>query len=321
MRAFASDKFGEIANLTLREIDKPTAAPGQIVVNVRAAAVNPADLKVLGHRDGGSFLHASKFPLVLGYDYSGVVTEVGASTSAYKVGDEVYGFLPYARSTTNGTYAEYVAVSEATAGPKPRKLSHEQAAAAATSAATALQALHKAKLAAGQTVLINGASGGVGSYAVQIAKTLGATVIATASGGKVDYVKGLGADRVYDYKTTPLRAIEERFAVVFDVASTSTFGTCAPLLDRGGTYVALLPGPGLFLGIARSWFSSKRCTFIIVKPVAADFAQLATWFDEAKLEPILDASFPLAELPTALERQRIGDIRGKLAITIDAPTS
>jgi NADPH:quinone reductase-like Zn-dependent oxidoreductase len=320
MLAFACDKFGEIANLTLREIDKPTAAPGQIVVNVRAAAVNPADLKVLGHRDGGSFLHASKFPLVLGYDYSGVVTEVSAS-SAHKVGDEVYGFLPYARSTVAGTYAEYVAVSEAAAGPKPHKLSHEQAAAAATSAATALQGLHKAKLAAGHTVLINGASGGVGSYAVQIAKTLGATVIATASGGKADYVKGLGADRVYDYKTTPLRAIEERFEVVFDVASTSSFGTCAPLLESGGSYVALLPVPGLFLGMARAVFSAKRCTFIIVKPIAADFAQLATWFDEGKLKPILDASYPLAELPAALERQRIGDIRGKLAITIDPPTS
>jgi NADPH:quinone reductase-like Zn-dependent oxidoreductase len=321
MRAFASDKFGEIAQLTLREVDKPTAGEGQVVVNVRAAAVNPADLKVLGHRDGGSFLHASKFPLILGYDYSGVVTEVGVDSKVYKVGDEVYGFLPYARSTTAGTFAEYVAVSEAAAGPKPKQLSHEQAAASATSAATALQGLHKAKIATGHTVLINGASGGVGSYAVQVAKTLGATVIATASGGKVDYVKGLGADRVYDYKTTPLREITERFDVVFDVASTSSFGTCLPLLKSGGCYVALLPGPGLFLGIARSWFTSKRCTFIVVKPIAADFAQLATWFDEGKLKPILDASYPLAELPTAIERQRIGDIRGKLAITIDAPAS
>jgi len=319
MRAFASDKFGEIAQLTLREVEKPTAGERQVVVNVRAAAVNPADLKVLGHRDGGSFLHASKFPLMLGYDYSGVVTEVGVDSSMYKVGDEIYGFLPYARSTANGTFAEFVAVGEATAGPKPRKISHEQAAAAATSAATALQGLRKAKLAAGHTVLINGASGGVGSYVIQIAKTLGATVIATASGSKVDYVKGLGADRVYDYKTTPLRDIAERFEVVFDVASTSSFGTCSPLLKRGGSYVALLPGPGLFLGMMRALFSSKRCTFIVVKPIAADFAQLATWFDEGKLKPILDAIYPLAELPAALERQRIGDIRGKLAITIDAP--
>ena len=168
---------------------------------MRAAAVNPADLKVLAHRGGGSFLHASRFPLILGFDFSGVVAEVGAAAGPHAIGDEVFGFLPYARSTRGGSFGEYVAVGADTVGPRPRSISHEQAAAAATSAATALQALRKGKLAAGQTVLINGASGGVGSYAVQIAKILGATVIATCSASKIDHVKALGATRVYDYKT------------------------------------------------------------------------------------------------------------------------
>ncbi len=315
MRAYASDKFGDIAELTLRDLPKPIANPDQLLIAVKAAAVNPADLKVLAHRDGGSFLHASKFPLVLGYDFSGVVAEA-PKTGAHAVGDEVYGFLPYARGTRGGTYAEFVSVGADQVGRKPKSISHEEAAASATSAMTALQALHKGKLAAGQSVLINGASGGVGSYAVQIAKNLGATVIATASAAKLEYAKALGCARVYDYKATPLAQIEERFDVVFDVASTSTFGVCAPLLRPSGAYVTLLPTPRLFLGMGRALFSSKRCTFIVVKPVAADFGQLATWFDEGTLKPILDASYPLDELPKALERVRTGDVRGKIAITI-----
>lgn len=317
MRAFAADKFGDISDLRLQDLPKPTAAADQILVEVRAAAINPADLKVLGHTVTGRFLHAYKLPLLLGYDFSGVVAEVGADAAPHKVGDEVYGFLPYAGSTTGGTFAEFVAVGAGTAGAKPRSISHEQAAAAATASATAVQVLRdKGKLVAGQSVLVNGASGGVGSYAVQIAKALGATVSGTASAGKMAHVTALGADRVYDYKATPLASIDERFDIVFDVASNSTFGTCAPLLKPGGAYITLLPSPGLFLGMARALFSSKRCGFIAVKPVASDFAQIASWIDGGKLTSSVDATFPLAELPTALARARSGEVRGKIAITI-----
>ena len=314
MRAYASEKFGTVNDLRIMDLPKPVPTAGELLVEVRAAAVNPADLKVLEHRDGGSFLHASRFPLILGYDFSGVVTEAPGGTHA--VGDEVYGFLPYARSTRTGTYAEYVAVAVGTAGPKPKAISHEAAAAAATSATTALQGLRKGRLAAGKSVLINGASGGVGSYAVQIAKCLGAHVTATCSAAKQAFVMAQGADKVLDYRATPLAQLAGRFDVVFDVASTSTYGTCARLLRPGGAYITLLPSASLVLGMARALVSSRRCAMLVVKPVAADFAELAAWFDDGKLKPQLDASYPLAELPVALERQRVGDIRGKLAISI-----
>lgn len=127
------------------------------LIKVKAAAVNPADLKVLSGRDGGGFLHAAKFPLILGFDFSGVVTELGAGATKRAVGDEVFGFLPYARSTRGGTFAEYIVVSEDGVGAKPKRISHEQSAAAATGALTALQALRdKGGLTSGQTVLING---------------------------------------------------------------------------------------------------------------------------------------------------------------------
>ena len=317
MRAFASDRFGDISDLKLQDVPKPSPDPNQILVAIRAASINPADLKVLGHKDGGSFLHASAFPLILGYDFSGVVAEVGQNVASQKLGDEVYGHLPYARSTRNGTFAEFVAVGAGTAGPKSKAVSHEQAAASATSAATALQVLRdKHAITTGARVLVNGASGGVGYYAVQIAKALGATVSATASAGKQAFCSAAGADRVYDYKVTPVSAIDEKFDLIFDVASNSSFGTCAPLLASGGAYVSLLPSPGLFLGIARSWFSSKTCGFIVVKPVSADFAQISKWFDDGKLKPQLDSTYPLAELPAALERYRSGVACGKIAITI-----
>ena len=320
MRAYATDHHGDIKDLSLRDdIAKPTPAPGELLVKVKAAAVNPADLKVLMGRDGGGFLHASKFPLILGFDFSGVVVEVGAEVKGRAVGDAVFGFLPYARSTRGGTFAEYVAVGADTVGTKPKKISHEEAAAAATSTVTALQSLRdKGKLAAGQTVLINGASGGVGSYAVQIAKAMGAKVVATASAAKAEHVKSLGADRVIDYKTTPLSQIEERFEVVFDVASNSSYGVCAALLKPSGTYVVLLPSAGLLVGMVRALFSSKRCKMVAVGPVSTDLDQLAAWFDEGKLKAIVDTSYPLEEVPKALERQRAGDVRGKIAITVDA---
>jgi NADPH:quinone reductase len=318
MRAFAADKFGDIEVLTLRELPTPKPGPRQVLVHIKAAAINAADLKVLGHRDGGSFLHASKFPLVLGFDFSGVVTEVGADVGGErKVGDEVYGFLPYSRRTRTGTFAEYVAVDVSTIGRKPASLSHEDAAAAATTASTGLQMLRdKGRFASG-TVLIHGASGGVGTYAVQIAKALGANVVATTSATKLDYVRQLGADRVVDYKTTRLRDLEERFAVILDCGSMSSYGECAPILARGGAYVTTLPTPGAILGMARAMFSSKRCSFLVVQPRTSDLDQLATWFEAGKLRSNVEQIFPFSELPAALLRQRSGGVRGKLAITIE----
>ncbi len=317
MRAYATDRFGDLADLTLRDLPKPAPGPSELLIQIKAAAINPADLMVLTNTSGGSFLHAGKFPLTLGFDFCGTVAEKGSSAGKYRVGDEVFGFLPYARSTRGGTFAEYVAVASGTVGPKPKSLSPEQAAASATVAVTALQALRdKGRLGGGQSVLINGASGGVGTIAIQVARALGATVTAVCSAAKAPEVKSLRADAVYDYRTTRLTQITERFDVVLDAACTSSFRECAALLNPGGTYVVLLPSLGLITGMVHSLFSSKRCRFLGVAPVAGDLELLSAWFDEGKLKPILDASYPLAEVPKALARVQAGDIRGKVAISI-----
>ena len=319
MRAFAADRHGPVSELSLRELPQPRPGKHQLLIRVHGAALNPADLKVLEHRDGGSFLHASSFPLILGFDFSGVIESIGEGVTKHAVGDEVYGFLPYARSTRGGTFAEYVVAGENAVGRKPRSISHSEAAAAATTAASALQALRKGRLAAGQSVLIHGASGGLGSYAVQIAKLLGASrVVGTASAAKLDYVRELGADHAVDYRAIPLAAMSDQFAVILDAASASSFAECAPLLESGGSYVATLPSPRLFAGMARALFSSKRCTFFIAKSEPADLDQLAAWFDAGTLKAAVERSYPLAELPVALERMRTGAARGKLAITVDS---
>ena len=211
-------------------------------------------------------------------------------------------------------------VSAGGVGKKPKSISHEEAAACATSAVhqqlrgSAKRTDRGGKDGAG----LAGGSGGVGSYAVQMARELGARVSATASSAKSDYVKGLGAEAVFDYRAAPVKSLKEKFDLLFDVQSNLAYGPCAHLLNPGGAFITLLPSPSVFLGIARTAFSSTRCGFIICQPAPADFAQIASWFDEGKLKPVLERSYPFEELPIALTRLEKGEIVGKLAITVAA---
>jgi len=289
----------------------------EILVRVHGAATNPADLKVVTGKHGGGFLHAKNFPMTFGFDFSGVVEAVGDEVQGRSVGDEVFGFLAYARSTKQGSFAELVSVKPDTVGDKPSNITHEEAAATATVGCTALQALtDKGGLQSGQRVLINGASGGVGSYAVQIASELGAEVWGTASAAKADFVKSLGAARVIDYKAARLGDIGEKFDVVLDAAAMSSFGEVSAVLAPGGAYVTLLASLGLLTGMLASFFSSKRCGVVVVKSRTNDLNRLANWLEAGKLRASVDAIFPLEQLSAALAAQKAGQTQGKLAITL-----
>ncbi len=317
MRAAMLHGNGHLDSVRMGEIDAPTMGKDEILVRVRAAAINPADLKVISGTDGGAFLHAKNFPTAFGFDFSGVVEVVGGDVQGRSVGDEVFGFLAYSRSTRQGSFADLVAVKPDTVGDKPPSISHEEAAAAATAGSTALQALEdKGRLQSGQRVLVNGASGGVGSYAVQIASQLGAEVWGTASAAKADFVKSLGAARVIDYKTTPLADIYEKFDLVLDAASRSSFGEVRSILRPGGAYITLLPSLGLLAGMLRGFFSGRRCGFVMVKSRATDLNRLASWLAEGKLVASVDATFPLDEVPAALAAQQAGKVQGKVAVTV-----
>jgi len=287
------------------------------MVRVHAASVNPADLKVVSGKDGGRFLHAGSFPTAFGFDFSGVIEDVGPQAEGVSAGDEVFGHLAYSFTTKQGSFSELVSVDPATIGPKPPNVSHEEAAASATVGLTALQGLRDyGRLQAGQRVLVNGASGGVGSYAVQIARQLHAEVWGTSSASKASFVRELGVEHVIDYRQTPVSSIGERFDLFFDAASKSSFRETRGLLNPGGSYVTLLPSPALVIDLVSSFFSSKRATAVTVKSKRADLEQLGRWLDGGEVLPHVQRSFPLEQLGKALELLDTGSVKGKLAITV-----
>lgn len=315
MRAFAGRPGGGIDAAELIEMPDPTPAAGQIRVAVAAAALNPGDLKVLGWRGGASFLHKKVTPLVVGYDFAGTIDQLGPGVSGHKVGDAVFGFVPWSPSTALGTLADKTLVSAATVAALPPGLAPEQGAALATAGCTALQGMRDVgRVEKGQRVLVNGASGGVGLLAVQIARELGAEVWGTASAAKLDAVNEAGAHQAIDYRTTPLGSIQAKFDLVYDAASTSSFAECSPLLVDGGRYLTLLPSPAWLWGKLSSLFSSKRSDFLAVKANASDLSWLANHAVAGTVTARIEARFPFAETRAALKLLETGKTAGKIVV-------
>lgn len=320
MQALITHQYGTISDLKVSEIDKPIIKDNELLVKIKSASINPADLKVITGKNGGKFLHANNFPFAIGFDYSGVVEEVGKNVSNIQKNDEVFGFLDYSKKNRQGTFAEYVSVKPETLAKKPENISFPVAASATTAASAALQGLKdKGNLQSGQRVFINGASGGVGSYAVRIAKNMGAEVWATCSSKNLEYVKNLGADHAIDYKTVNLKELSEKFDVFLDVAVQSSFGETNSLLSPTGTYVSLLPiSPSFLLGKLRSLLSSKNCRGVIVQSKNSDLSLLSNWMTADKLNISVDTSFSLTEAIKALQKIEAGGVNGKIAVLIES---
>jgi NADPH:quinone reductase-like Zn-dependent oxidoreductase len=240
MKAVLLTNHGGPEMLRYGEAADPVAGPGEVVVDIHAASVNGADYKV--RRGKGRYL-LNKFPHILGRDFSGVVSTLGAGVSDFKIGDAVFGVTDVG---LEGAYAEKIASKAAILAKKLASLSHPEAAALGLISLTALTAIEDtAHLKAGQTILIQGGAGGVAGFAVQLAKHLGATVIATASAGNHPYVRGLGADRVIDYNTEDFSAIGPVCDVVFDtVGGDSVRAGCYKVLKPGGRLVWIAPAEG-----------------------------------------------------------------------------
>ncbi len=332
MRALCGTPGGGLSSARLMDIEAPEPGSGEVRVRVEAVAINPADVKVLEWRDGGSFLHKKRTPLVVGYDLAGVVEKVGAGVTDRRVGDAVFGFVAYDTSTVLGSFAELVVVKSATLATRPAGWGAADAAAIATGGSTALQGLRDcAGLTVGvprtppARVLVNGASGGVGLMAVQIAKTTGAEVWGSCSAGKMPLVLGAGADHAVDYRESPVGTIKAEealvpFDVVFDAASTSNYHESVPNLAAGGTYVTLLPGLPLVTGKIASLFSSRRCDFVLVKPRTADLDWLAASALSGALKVRIDATYPFSDIREALARFRTGAAAGKIVVVMEGVT-
>ncbi|MEU4092599.1 NADP-dependent oxidoreductase [Streptomyces sp. NPDC026673] len=309
MRAITQDVLGGPEVLREAELARPAAGIGQVLVRVHAAGLNPTDTK---HRQSGLFLGAP--PFVLGWDVSGVVAETGLGVALFRPGDEVFGMLPYPHGA--GSHAEYVTGPARAFVRKPSGMSHEEAAAVPLVALTAWQALVDiAGLRPGQRVLVHAAAGGVGHVAVQIAKSLGAYVIGTASAAKHDFLRGLGADELIDYRTTDYAEAVRDVDVVLDPLggpeSVRSLGT----LREGGLLVTLLP-----IGVpelrAEAERRRVRATGMLVEADHAGMAAVARLVEEGALRVTVADTFPLAEAAKAHASLETGRTTGKLVLTV-----
>ena len=315
MRAMGSSQPGFKAILP---VDIPPAAlgAGQLRVQVIASALNPADLLVQRRALAGRLLHSTKPPLVPGYDFSGVVTEVGTGAEGCAAGDEVFGHLAYSSKTSQGACAETIVVDAAAVAKKPAGIDHAQAACAATTGLTALEFLRDlGKLRQSQRLLVLGAAGGVGTCAVGIGKRLGAHVTAVCSDYAVAHVQKVGADVVIDRARQDPLASATPYDVIFDTTATYSYLRAAKVLASAGVFITTLPGPGLVVGKLAALFSKRRCVFGAVKSRRADLEQLGTWLAGGLLVPIAQR-FPVREVVAGLERFAAGRLLGRIAIDV-----
>ncbi len=304
MKAVRQHQAGGAETLVYEDAPAPVAGKGQMVVRVRAAGVNPIDFKLRG-------APAASWPRTLGFDVAGVVESVGEGVASFKPGDEVFAYLSLQRG---GGYAERAIVLESEAATKPAKVGFEEAGATPLVALTAWQALvDKGELKAGQTVLIHGGAGGVGHMAVQIAKHLGARVIATASEKNAAFVKELGADVVIDYKAQKFEDIAKDVDVVLDPIGGETQERSIGVLKRGGVLVSIVQPPAADKCKERG----VRGLVMLVQPNGKQLAEIARLIDEGKIRPVVSERFPLAEAAKAQGVLESGaNSRGKIVLTV-----
>jgi len=313
MKAAVIDAFGPASALEIREVPKPEISDDELLVEVHASSVNPIDWKIgdgmMGDRYG------DEFPMILGLDASGVVVGAGANVTGFKVGDEVFG-----RSTdgTGKCYAEFVALNPGTVVPKPEQISHAEAAAMPLAALTALNGLKNfGALTPGQRVLIIGGSGGVGTYAVQIAKNIGAEVTAVCSTGNVDLVLELGADRVIDYTQQDPLETDAPYDLIYDTVGVLKYPEAREKLTDAGVYLTLVPVDGIdFMYPGQTERKPRGGYFLIWAPTAPDLAILADWVRDGKLRSIIDSEYSLDAIREAHERSRTERARGKIVVTL-----
>lgn len=308
MKAVRVHEYGGPEVLRYEDAPRPVVKPDEVLIRVHAAGVNPVDWKV---RQGltKDWLKYT-MPFIPGWDVSGVVESVGLDTMRLKPGDVVYSRPDIAR---DGTYAEYVAVRESEVALKPKSLDHVHAAAVPLAGLTAWQALFDAaKLEHGQTVLIHGAAGGVGTFAVQLAKLKGAHVIGTASKKNHEFLRSLGADQTIDYNTTRFEDVVHNADVVLDTITGETMERSWQVLKKGGILVSILQPPShekaASLGV--------RCAHTFVQPSVSQLNEIAKLIDAGKVNVIVEKVFPLWEARAAHELSATGHVRGKIVLRV-----
>ena len=325
MKAILNCEYG-VENLQLRDIEKPTPSENEVLVRVRAASVNPVD----GHTIRGGWLMRPMSGMRkpkntrFGTDFAGVVEAVGKDVTNFKSGDEVFG-------AKNGAVADYICVkSERAVVAKPSNITFEQAGSVAVAALTALQGLRdKGRIQSGQKVLINGASGGVGTFAVQIAKVFGADVTAVCSTRNIDLVKSIGADHVIDYTKEDFTKTDQRYDMLYDLVGNHSFSERRRILTPNGICVlAGIGGAGVHPGtlgrIGRNFwnaflsnFSNQKFVFYIAKLTKGDLNVLRDLMQSGKVAPVIDRAYKIGETQAAVRYLEEGHARGKVVIVME----
>jgi NADPH:quinone reductase-like Zn-dependent oxidoreductase len=324
MKAIVQDKFGSADVLQLRDIDKPVAKGDEVLVRVHAAALNAADGFMM---NGVPYLMRPAFGglckpgnTVRGMDISGTVEAVGPNVTAFRVGDEVYG-----ETNGGGGFAEYACVAQKLLAPKPANLSFVEAAAVPLAANTALQGLRDSgQVKPGQKVLINGASGGVGTFAVQIAKSYGAEVTGVCSTRNVELIRSLGVDHVIDYKQADFTQKGQRYDLIFDLAGNHSLSAFRRSLTPEGTLVMSSGSGGRWIGpigrilhaLVMSFFVRHKLRVLAATSSKENLIVLKDLIEAGEVKPVIDKTYPLSETPMAVRYFADEHARAKVVITV-----
>jgi NADPH:quinone reductase-like Zn-dependent oxidoreductase len=323
MKAIVQTEYGSTDVLSLKEVDKPVLSDNGVLVRVHATSVNAGDWHLM---------RGTPFPIrlmfggllkpkikILGFDVAGQIEAVGKNVTQFKPGDEVFGDLS---ECGFGAFAEYVCATESALVLKPANFSFEEAATVPGAALAALQGLRNyGQIQSGQKVLINGASGGVGSFAVQIAKAFDAVVTAVCSTKKMDMVRSLGADYLIDYTQTDVTQVKQQYDLILDAAAYRSAFDYLPILPPGGTYVLVGGSTSrffqvMFLGSWISRISHRRVKCLASKPNQKDLVTLREFMVAGKIVPFINQRYSLSEVPVAIRHLEQRQVMGKVAICI-----
>jgi len=323
MKAAVCSRYGPPYVVEIKEVEKPVPNDNEVLIRVRAASVNPLDSHLMKiKRNVGRILFGLRKPKITrpGRDVAGQVEAVGRNVTQFKPGDDVFG-------SCRGAFAEYACTSESALVKKPDNVTFEQAASAPVAAITALQGLRdKGKIQPGQKVLINGAAGGVGTFAVQIAKSFGADVTGVCSTRNMDMVRAIGADRVIDYTQEDFTKSGQRYDLIFDLVSNHSLLACRRVLNPKGIYIAagILSVRGmigllayLIKPLVLSLFVSQKLVLFLARLSKEDLAIVRELLDTGKVTPVIDKRYRLSEVPEAIRYLEEGHARGKVVITLE----
>lgn len=312
MKKVIYEVYGDADVLKVTDFETTEPAEGEALIKVMAAGINPVDYKI---RNGSlKFIFRAKLPRTPGGEISGIVEKTGSMQSAFRPGDKVYAMLP----VSVGGYSEYINVNEDLLSHMPENISFNDAASIPLAGLTALQALRdKGNISPGMKVLVNGGSGGVGMFAIQIAKAFDAEVTAVCSGKNINFVKSFGADHLIDYENLDFTKSETKFDIMFDAVAKSSFGKCKKILKEKSVFITTVPSLPVMLRQIINPLVNKKVFGILTKPLSKDLDYLTDLILQGKLKASIEKVYTIEEAANAHKHIETGRVKGKLVIEMN----